>query len=66
MPGEHPFKDEYARRHQLPEIAVRGGAATMYPEFQEVMTKATIPPPLPKPQQGATRVTGPGQQQGGR
>ena len=36
LPGEHPFKDEFARRHQLPEIAVRGGAATMYPEFQEV------------------------------
>jgi hypothetical protein len=43
---------------------VRGGAATMYPEFQEVMKKATIPPPLPKPQPGATRVTGAGQQQG--
>jgi hypothetical protein len=64
IPGEHPFKDEYARRHQLPEIAVRGGATTMYPEFQDVMKKATIPPPLPKPQPGATRVTGAGQQQG--
>jgi hypothetical protein len=64
MPGEHPFKEEYARRHQLPLIAVRGGAATMYPEFQEVMKKAPIPPPLPPPQRGATRATGPGQQQG--
>jgi hypothetical protein len=66
LPGEHPFKDEYARRHQLPEIALRGGAASMYPEFQELLKKATIPPPLPKPQPGATRVTGAGQQQQAR
>ena len=37
LPGEHPFKDEFARRHQLPEIAVRGGPETMYPEFQQKM-----------------------------
>jgi hypothetical protein len=64
LPGEHPFKDEYARRHQLPEVGVRGGAETMYPEFQEVMKKSKIPPPLPPPQTGASRVTGPGQPQG--
>jgi hypothetical protein len=66
MPDEHPFKDEFARRHQLPEIAVRGGAATMYPEFQEVLKKNPPPPPLPRPARGATRVTGPpqGQAQG--
>jgi hypothetical protein len=66
IPGEHPFKDEYARRHALPEVGVRGGAATMYPEFQEIMKKAPIPPPLPPPQTGASRVTGAGQQQQGR
>jgi hypothetical protein len=38
----------------------------MYPEFQEVMKKAPIPPPLPPPQTGASRVTGAGQQQQGR
>ena len=55
------------RRHQLPEIAVRGGAETMYPEFQEVLKKNPPPPPLPPPARGATRVTGPPQpQQGGR
>ena len=63
LPDEHPFKDEFARRHQLPEIAVRGGAATMYPEFQEVLKKTPPPPPLPPPARGASRVTGPGQQQ---
>jgi hypothetical protein len=65
LPGEHPFVDEFARRHQLPEIAVRGGAATMYPEFQDVLKKNPPPPPLPPPTRGATRVTGPGQTQGG-
>ena len=34
LPGEHPFKDEFGEQHHLPEIAVRGGAETMYPEFQ--------------------------------
>src|SRR4029453_12175272 len=64
MPDEHPFKDEFARRHQLPEIAVRGGAATMYPEFQEVLKKNPPPPPLPPPSKAATRVSGPPQGQG--
>jgi hypothetical protein len=64
LPDEHPFKDEFARRHQLPEIAVRGGAATMYPEFQEVLKKNPPPPPLPPPSKGATRVAGPPQGQG--
>jgi hypothetical protein len=63
LPGEHPFTDEFARRHQLPEIAVRGGAATMYPEFQDVLKKNPPPPPLPAPARGASRVTGPGQTQ---
>jgi len=44
MPGEHPFKDEFRKRHGLPEIATNGGAATMYPEFQvtakDAMAKA--------------------------
>jgi hypothetical protein len=63
MPGEHPFKDEFGRRHGIPEIATLGGAATMYPEFQAVVKNAPKPPPLPPPSTGATRVTGPGQQQ---
>ena len=48
------------------EIATRGGAATMYPEFQDVVKQAPKPAPLPPPARGATRVTGPGQQQQGR
>ena len=49
LPGEHPFQTEFAQRHRLPMIAVLGGADTMYPEFQKVMEKAPIPPPLPAP-----------------
>ncbi len=64
LPGEHPFADEFSRRWGIPEIAVRGGAETMYPEFQDVVKQAPKPAPLPPPTRGATRVTGPGQQQG--
>jgi hypothetical protein len=64
LPGENPFLDEFARRHQIPMIATQGGAATMYPEFQEVLKKNPPPPPLPPPTKGATRVTGPPQGQG--
>ena len=49
MPGEHPFKAEFAQRHGIPEIATRGGAETMYPEFQKVLEKAPKPPPFVTP-----------------
>ena len=66
LPGEHPFKDEYARRHQLPEIGVQGGAATMYPEFQEHDEESDDP--AAAAQAAARRVTGHRrrQQQGGQ
>ena len=66
LPGEHPFEEEFGRRHGIPAIATRGGAVTMYPEFQDVVKQAPKPAPLPPPTRGATRVTGPGQQQQGR
>ena len=66
LPGEHPFETEFDQRHGIPHIATRGGAATMYPEFQDVVKQAPKPAPLPPPARGATRVTGPGQQQQGR
>jgi hypothetical protein len=47
LPGEHPFKDEYARRHGIPLIGVEGGPETMYPEFEKVLRAAPKPPPLP-------------------
>jgi hypothetical protein len=42
MPGEHPFENEFGDRYHLPPIATRGGAETMYPEFQEKL-KAAMP-----------------------
>jgi hypothetical protein len=49
LPGEHPFKEEFARRHGIPLIATDGGPATMYPEFEKVLESAPKPPPLPPP-----------------
>ena len=63
MPGEHPFKFEFARRWGIPEVAVEGGAVTMYPEYQDVVKKAPKPEPLPPPQRGSQRVGSPGGQQ---
>ena len=51
LPGEHPFRDEFATRHHLPEFAVRGGPETMYPEFQARLREwlAKNPRPAPAP-----------------
>jgi hypothetical protein len=48
LPGEHPFKDEFGLQHYLPEIAVRGGAETMYPEFQPKVLEGRKTMPAPK------------------
>jgi len=34
LPGENPFFKDFAAANKLPAEATRGGAATMYPEFQ--------------------------------
>jgi hypothetical protein len=34
LPGENPFLKEFGQEFNLPEVAWRGGAATMYPEFR--------------------------------
>jgi hypothetical protein len=34
LPGQNRFLKEFAAQFKLPEAAVRGGAATMYPEFR--------------------------------
>jgi hypothetical protein len=35
FPGENPFLAETQKRRNLPAEALRGGAETMYPEFQQ-------------------------------
>lgn len=34
LPGENPFLKDFAAANKLPQEATRGGAPTMYPEFQ--------------------------------
>jgi hypothetical protein len=40
LPGENPFLEEFRKRHKLPEVATRGGAETMYPEFAQKLKGA--------------------------
>ena len=47
MPGENPFLAEFREQSHLPAIATRGGAETMYPEFQATL-KAAAQAPLRK------------------
>jgi glyoxylase-like metal-dependent hydrolase (beta-lactamase superfamily II) len=52
LPGENPFLEEYAKKHNLPQSAVRGGAETALPEFMNAAAKpATVKPdpPIKKP-----------------
>ena len=37
LPGTNIFLKEFQEHAHVPEIAQRGGAATMYPEFQAVL-----------------------------
>jgi len=46
LPGTNPFLTEFAAKYGMPAAASRGGAETMYPEYQKKM--ATMPA-APKP-----------------
>ena len=35
LPGTNPFLGEYAKAHNIPADAARGGAETMYPEYRK-------------------------------
>jgi hypothetical protein len=37
LPGENPFLKEFPQRYGIPEQAARGGAETMYPEYQKTL-----------------------------
>jgi hypothetical protein len=39
LPGENPFLKDFGAGQKLPSDAVRGGAATMYPEFAQRLKK---------------------------
>jgi len=40
LPGTNTFLNEFPKKYSLPEAAARGGAETMYPEFQQKMKVA--------------------------
>jgi len=40
LPGTNTFLGEFPKRHDLPDSAARGGAETMYPEYQGKMKGA--------------------------
>jgi cyclase len=40
LPGENPFLSEFANRFKIPELAPRGGAGTMYPEYEAKLNAA--------------------------
>jgi hypothetical protein len=46
LPGKSPYAGDFAYRYGIPVEAANGGAATMYPEYQERLR--TLPRP-PKP-----------------
>lgn len=48
LPGNNPYLDEFGGRYRVPIEATRGGAETMYPEYQQKLRQMEIPPPLPK------------------
>jgi hypothetical protein len=44
LPKKNPWLKEYAEKTGIPYDAVRGGAATMYPEYQKTLATLPIPP----------------------
>jgi hypothetical protein len=47
LPGKNLFLTEFASRWGIPIEATRGGAETMYPEYQLKLANMPDPPPLP-------------------
>ena len=44
LPGTNKFLNEYAEKHGVPVEAVRGGAETMYPEYELKLATMQVPP----------------------
>jgi hypothetical protein len=47
LPGENRFLKDYYERSGIPEVAARGGAATMYPEFRTRLERGAGTPAPP-------------------
>jgi hypothetical protein len=44
LPGHNPWLHEYSDKTGIPYEAIRGGAETMYPEYQKKLATLPIPP----------------------
>lgn len=44
LPGTNPWLNDYAIKNGFPEQALRGGAETQYPEYQDKLATMAIPP----------------------
>jgi hypothetical protein len=51
LPGTNQWLSEYPTKYAMPLDAARGGAETMYPEYQKKL--ATLPIPQKAPAEGA-------------
>ena len=51
LPGKNAWLTEFASKHGIPVEAARGGAETMYPEYQLKLANLPAPPPLPEKKQ---------------
>jgi hypothetical protein len=40
LPGTNTFLSEFPTKYKVPAAAARGGAETMYPEYQQTLAKA--------------------------
>ena len=43
LPGKNPYIDDAAKKQGLPVEAIKGGAATMYPEYREKLKTLPVP-----------------------
>ena len=49
LPGTNQWLTEFSSTYGIPMEAARGGAETIYPEYQQRLEKLPIPPPPQKP-----------------
>ena len=43
LPGKNPYIEDAAKRQAIPLEAIKGGAATMYPEYRERLKTLPVP-----------------------
>jgi hypothetical protein len=46
LPGQNPWLHEFSERTGIPYEATRGGAETIYPEYQKKLATMPVPPKL--------------------